>query len=88
MMRRVRRFWVWLHEPPDGPVDGWSAQWALALWTCPTIVVAVLSGAIFGMHDLGLVVVLACSALCMRAWWLRIGRHYHPVEDFRVWRSR
>ncbi len=86
-MRRWLVVWTWLHQPPRGTVTGWRAQYTIFLWTVPTWPLSAAVGALFGLSSIAFSFVGIVFAAGVWGWWLRTGRHWHPLKEG-FWLSR
>jgi hypothetical protein len=53
----------------------------------PLFVGAVLVALIFPNSLLGAVLIAAAFVLVSAVWWRQVGRHWHPIDRIRHWRT-
>lgn len=82
-MRHLRAAWNWLHRPPKDEVSGWDVQASIFHWGIGALPIVIAGAIIFG--DSWASFALLCLSLAGVALgvWLRTGRHWHPIRDFR-----
>lgn len=79
----LRAIAKWLHQPPQKEITGWDAQASLRYVFVPLVVVWAAVPALLGLDGASMSVCLVVTAVIAWAWWVRTGRHWHPINRLR-----
>jgi hypothetical protein len=81
------RIRTWLCRPPKRRVNEWDVAASAGLWGLSVTPLVLVVGASFG-RPTATAALFPGFALAMVGFWLRTGRHWHPIENLKKGRGK